>query len=347
MTRAICIGLLAATVFTAGAARADSKTAPPNQITTSERVDLIRGLQSEFVVVRRVFPLGEKGLVLKKGVVSPSDRQVQQMVADHGVAARPGDRGQITNIEIKDHSIVFELNGGPVKKQKWYQRITVVGMGGEVPIAPTDAGVAHGSLLTLEFDKKVPNLTVKEVKDLLAPVFDFNAHSAAEAYIETLPPIVKQAVKEHRVLVGMDRDLVVDSKGRPNQKIREKDEQGKEYEEWIYGQPPQEVTFVRFMGDEVARVETIQVGGDKIVRTEKEVDLAAARAKARADAAAAGAAASAGSAGQPGGATTADTQRPTAPVDPNDPTQKAPTKKPTLRRPGETTSADSSDTPKN
>jgi acyl CoA:acetate/3-ketoacid CoA transferase len=55
----------------------------------------------------------------------------------------------------------------------------------------------------------------------------------------------------------------------------------------------------------------------------------------------------AGAAGQPGGATTADTQTPSAPVDPNDPTQKAPTKKPTLRRRGETTSADSSDTPKN
>jgi hypothetical protein len=46
-----------------------------------------------------------------------------------------------------------------------------------------------------------------------------------------------------------------------------------EYEEWIYGAPPQDVDFVRFVGDEVVRVETMKVDGEKIVRVEKEVDL--------------------------------------------------------------------------
>ena len=46
-----------------------------------------------------------------------------------------------------------------------------------------------------------------------------------------------------------------------------------EYEEWIYGKPPQDVDFVRFVGDEVVRVETMKVDGQKIVRVEKEVDL--------------------------------------------------------------------------
>ena len=49
---------------------------------------------------------------------------------------------------------------------------------------------------------------------------------------------------------------------------------GLDYEEWIYGQPPQDVDFVRIVGDEVVRVETMKVGGQKIVRTEKEVILA-------------------------------------------------------------------------
>jgi hypothetical protein len=48
-----------------------------------------------------------------------------------------------------------------------------------------------------------------------------------------------------------------------------------EYEEWIYGTPPQDVDFVRFVGDEVVRVETMKVDGQKIVRVEKEVDLGA------------------------------------------------------------------------
>ena len=48
-----------------------------------------------------------------------------------------------------------------------------------------------------------------------------------------------------------------------------------EYEEWIYGTPPEDVDFVRFIGDEVVRVETMKVDGQKIVRVEKEVDLGA------------------------------------------------------------------------
>jgi len=48
-----------------------------------------------------------------------------------------------------------------------------------------------------------------------------------------------------------------------------------EYEEWIYGTPPEDVDFVRFVGDEVVRIETMKVDGQKIVRVEKEVDLGA------------------------------------------------------------------------
>src|SRR5512146_2977298 len=41
----------------------------------------------------------------------------------------------------------------------------------------------------------------------------------------------------------------------------------------MYGQPPKEVNFVRFVGDRVIRVETMKVDGEKIVRTQKEIDL--------------------------------------------------------------------------
>jgi hypothetical protein len=71
----------------------------------------------------------------------------------------------------------------------------------------------------------------------------------------------------------MNREMVIYAKGRPEKKIREKDDQGSEYEDWIYGEPPHDVDFVRVVGDDVVRVETIKVGGEKVVRTEKEVDL--------------------------------------------------------------------------
>jgi hypothetical protein len=115
-------------------------------------------------------------------------------------------------------------------------------------------------------------LNPQQLKDLLRPVFDFNAKSAVEAYLETVPPQVKDAIKNHRVLVGMNREMVIYAKGRPPKKVREKDGET-DYEEWIYGEPPQDVDFVRLVGDEVVRVESINVSGEKIIRTEKEVNL--------------------------------------------------------------------------
>jgi hypothetical protein len=70
----------------------------------------------------------------------------------------------------------------------------------------------------------------------------------------------------------MDREMVLYSKGRPPKKDREKDGDT-EYEEWIYGEPPRDVDFIRFVGDEVVRVETMKVGGEKMVKTEKEIDI--------------------------------------------------------------------------
>jgi len=95
----------------------------------------------------------------------------------------------------------------------------------------------------------------------------------AEAYQKTLSPKLQEAIKDHKVLVGMDKEMVTFAKGRPPRKIRDKDEHGQDYEEWIYGTPPEEVDFVRFNGNEVARLEIMTVDGQKIVRTEREVDL--------------------------------------------------------------------------
>jgi hypothetical protein len=71
----------------------------------------------------------------------------------------------------------------------------------------------------------------------------------------------------------MNHDMVVLAKERPPQKSREKDDKGVEYEEWIYGKPPQDVIFVRFVGDEVTEVKIMKVSGEQIVKTEKEVDV--------------------------------------------------------------------------
>ncbi|HUJ94325.1 MAG TPA: hypothetical protein VLW84_03595 [Terriglobales bacterium] len=247
------------------------KTPPSPHMSKQTRMDLIHGFTAELVYIRTQFPMGKTGLTLKDGQLSPSGDELQRMMAMWGPAVKPGDQAMITQILIKENHIRFEINGGPVKKQKWYKRIEVSGTGG-VPINNTgESNNPRGSYVDLVFDGYVPDLNAQQLKDLLRPVFDFNAKSAAEAYLDTLPPKVREAIKAHRVLVGMDHDMVIAAKGRPPKKDREKDGET-EYEEWIYGEPPQDVDFVRFVGDEVARVETMKVDGEKVVRTEREVD---------------------------------------------------------------------------
>src|SRR5437868_5597211 len=131
------------------------------------------------------------------------------MIAMWGPAAKPGDQARISDIQIKDAVIHFEINGGPVKKQKWYQRIQVGGAGGSTPIAPSDSNAnPRGSYVDLVFDHYVPDLTPQQLKDQLRPVFDFDAKSAVEAYLETVPAPVKDAIKNHHVLVSMNREMV-------------------------------------------------------------------------------------------------------------------------------------------
>jgi hypothetical protein len=205
----------------------------------------------------------------------------------------------------------FEINGGPVKKTKWYQHIQVgVNGAGGTPggDSPDQINNPRGSYVDLVFNHHIPDLTVEQAKQLLRPVFDFDSKSPLDAYLESVPPKVKEAIKNHQVLVGMNREMVIYAKGRPEKKVREK--QGDtEYEDWIYGEPPQDVDFIRVVGDEVIRVEIMKVGGEKIVRTEKEVDL-----------------------GGPAVASAAQKEN-------------KPVKAPTLRRPGEEAPSDSTAAP--
>jgi hypothetical protein len=274
MNRAFCSLLATALLLLQLPVFADSKDSDRSgKMTPQTRLAIMRDLNAERVFVRTVFPRGEKGLELKNGKLTPNDEKVSDMVAQNGFAAKPGDRVVITDVIVNDKSIMLEINGGPKKKSKWYQRLSVGGSGTMVTPAAPKSLEANGSLLTLEFDNYVPEMTGEQVRQMLAPAFDFKALTEAEAYQKTLPPKIQQAIKDHKILVGMDRDMVIYAKGRPPKKVRDKDEQGFDYEEWIYGEPPEEVEFVRFAGPVVAQLKIMKVDGEKIVRTEKEVDL--------------------------------------------------------------------------
>lgn len=246
------------------------------KISKETRLKLISAINAEFARSRKTLPLGDKDISLTpEGRLKPEDTRLYQMALTYGTAAKVGDRIQITNIDIRDKSIYLEINGGPKKKSHWYQHVSVGvgGAGGEVNPGSNGTQVPTGAAITLEFKEHVPEMTGPELEALLDPLFDFAVKTAQEVYMESLPPKVKDAVKKHEVLVGMNHDMVVLAKDHPGQKVREKDSKGVEYEEWIYGRPPQDVTFVRFVGDEVTQVKIMKVDGERILKTEKEVDV--------------------------------------------------------------------------
>jgi hypothetical protein len=212
-------------------------------------------------------------VIMPDGGLMPDGPDLERAVAAKGVAAKAGERVQITDVKFKGSEIVLEINGGGKKKSRWYQHVQV-GMGGaDAPLPQSNEPAPRGTYLKMEFANYVPEVTLDDLKARMAAVVDFSVKSAAQAYVETLPPIARKAIENHEALVGMNKEMVTESMGRPPKRIRDKDEQNRDYEEWIFGEPPQDVEFVRFVGDEVVRVEVMKVDGEKIVRTQREVTL--------------------------------------------------------------------------
>ena len=121
--------------------------------------------------------------------------------------------------------------------------------------APPGVRPGMGSTIFLEFDKTVPEMTPEQLKQLLAPFMDFSRQrSAAVHWVDTLSPELKKAIQDRRPTVGMDKEEVVAAIGKPEHKVRERDAEGNDIEDWIYGQPPSKTIFIRFQGDKVTNI---------------------------------------------------------------------------------------------
>jgi hypothetical protein len=223
-------------------------------ITPESRVNIIRTLGSELVSLKVPLPINKTGLVVN----SNGDfdwKKNEDESARAGQFIAPGITVQVTGIAINDDRIVFEVNGGGKKKKKRFlERVQVGAGGGTRPIAnPTVQAPPEGSYVTIKFEKVVPNLTPDQVKEILSSVLDFSKKSATKTFIESVPDEFKEAVKSKQAAVGMDKELVLATLGRPLKRIREKKDDV-QTEDWIYGERPQKVTFVTFLDGKVISV---------------------------------------------------------------------------------------------
>jgi hypothetical protein len=228
----------------------------------SSRLDLIRYVSGEFARATKPLPAGKEGFIVHVG--QPLDaNMLERQVANHGAAVSTGDHVQITKLEFHDRQIIVDLNGGGRGKKRLRDRIHLE-MGG-IPTARTtstqqDQGPPGlqpglGSTLYLEFGKPLPDMSPDDLKKLLAPFLDFTKQrSASVQWFDTLPIEMRNAIQERKPVVGMDREEVVAAIGKPEHKVRERDAEGNDIEDWIYGQPPSKTVFVRFTGQRVTSV---------------------------------------------------------------------------------------------
>jgi hypothetical protein len=229
----------------------------------SSKLYLIRYVSGEFAKAKKPLPGGKDGFTLF--AEKPVDEEsLNRAVSTHGAAVNTGDNVQVTKLEFHEHVIIVDVNGGGRPRKNWRDHIQI-GMGGGMPTASTTTTPANGQeqgppgfqqgrggTIYLQFAKTVPDLSPDELKSLLAPFLDFSRErSASVHWIDTLPPEMKKAITDRHPVVGMDREEVVAAIGKPDRKVRERDPQGNDTEDWIYGHPPDKTVFVHFTGDRV------------------------------------------------------------------------------------------------
>jgi hypothetical protein len=231
-------------------------------LSETSKLELIRYVSGEFAKAIKSLPAGKEGFTLAIG--KPFNAEfLDRAVATHGAAVNTGDSVQITKLEFRDHQIVVDLNGGGRGRKHWRDHIQI-GFGGGYPTARTtttqDTGPpglqpGMGSTLFLEFGKNVPDMSSEDLKKLLSTFLNFEKErSASVQWFDTLPPEMKKAIQDRTPVVGMDREEVIAAIGKPEHKVRERDADGNEIEDWIYGQPPSKTIFVRFTGERVTSI---------------------------------------------------------------------------------------------
>jgi hypothetical protein len=224
------------------------------KLTEDDRIEILRGLLSEYATVKAYLPRSKKPLPFES--TGTWDKQVWAAAGqEFGPAARLGDLVQITHLVIEDDKIVFEINGGMKGKGHWYDHVQV-GMGTQTRPINTQQNTAapSGTYIALLFHKPLPPLKADEIKKMLASVLDFEKQSATENYVEKLPEPIQKAIKANKAIEGMDKDQVLLALGKPRHKERNTTSDGAETEDWIYGEPPGKITFVTFSGSKVTQI---------------------------------------------------------------------------------------------
>jgi len=242
---------------------------PAVAMTERGRLSLVRNLEAEQGFAHRPLPLATNVTLIANGNMTPNGDDYKLLLYKKGAFANVGDRVAITTVMVKPDRIILDLNGGPKLKHRILRHIQI----NDTNLGPNDGAQVEGCRVTLLFEGGVPEISAPEVKALLDPIIDFSVKTSEQAYADSLPSFLKDAIAQHDVLVGMNRRMVLAAMGAPDSKVRElaPGSDVKHYEEWIYGHQPQTVRFVRIEGDRVTQVKVAALGQPIILHTQNEM----------------------------------------------------------------------------
>jgi hypothetical protein len=240
-----------------------------DKLTEDEKIELLRGLDSEFATMK--VPLARSKKPLELFVEGTFNRQYwEDAFRAMGPAARAGEQVRITKVTFQGDKLLLDINGGISSGRHWYDNIQT-GVGGttqsQVDNSNRGSTPTLGTYILVVWRKPMEGLTSAAVKKILSPIMDFDQRSATQLYSETLTPEMQQAITEKRPLVGMTRDQVkMAMGGPPDTHGRETTKDGIETEYWIFGKPPGKITFVTFAGSKAITVkdEYAGLGGDVV-----------------------------------------------------------------------------------
>jgi hypothetical protein len=222
------------------------------------RLLLIRFVDGEFARVVQPLPGGKKGYKVPAG--KPLDmKKLNDALRLYGTAASQGDTVQITGIDFRSDQVLLRINGGGKKHFHLRDHLSVgmgnVGMSPQLDTRSYAEQQLPGATIVLDYTHGVPDMSPDDLKHDLGVFLDFSKQrSATVNWVDTLAPQFKEAIENEKAIVGMDSEMVLAAMGRPEHKVRERDAEGNDTEDWIYGTPPSKTTFVTFEGNTVIRV---------------------------------------------------------------------------------------------
>jgi hypothetical protein len=231
----------------------DQSTNKQTPLQPQSRLEIVRYVSGEFAKVVAPIPAGRKGFRIPVGQKLDA-KELRNALRHDGAAVNPGETVQVTNIEFRAKEIVVQVNGGGKRHFNLREHVQISTGGVDQPL-PSGPQQRPGGTLILDYGKPVPDMSADDVMTALQEFLSFSKEqSAAVNWVDTLPPQFRDAIKDQRAVAGMDHEMVLAALGRPDHKVRERDPDGTETEDWIYGDPPARTTFVTFTGDKVIRV---------------------------------------------------------------------------------------------